>query len=66
MFEESSMLCGAVVDVEDVEGDVEVVEIVQLDVGKADDVQDEVVVAKLVENESHDGYVGSEMLGAGR
>ena len=59
------MLCGVVGDVEDVEDNVEVVEVAQLEVDEVDDAEDEIVVARLVENESHDVDVRSEMPGAG-
>ena len=44
------MLCGVIVDDENSENDSEVVDIAQHEV---DDVQDEIVVAQLVENLSH-------------
>ena len=62
VVEKGDMLCGVVVDVEDSEDDVEVVDVAQHEV---DDVQDEIVVAQLVENESHEVHVRCEMPSAG-
>ena len=65
VFEERGMLCGVVVDVEVFEDDVEVVDVAQHEVDEVDDVQDETVVAKLVENEIHDRDVRAGIPDAG-
>ena len=62
VVEKCRILCGLVVDVEYFEELVEVVDVAQHEV---DDVQDEIVVAKLVENESHDVDVRCKKPSAG-
>ena len=60
VFEERGMLCGTVVDIEDLEDNAEVVNVAQHVEDEVDnDVQDEIVAAKLVENESQDRDVKS-------